>query len=460
MLQGADEAPGGPEAGTAAFVHEAVGALRGQRPDEAARSLEACLEREELDDASHALVYASLGIALQQLGNIEGALEAFDRAHYLQPDNPQILYNYGLALESAGRNREARRRYLAALKLDEEYDRPRERLQALPGGEAAPPALERVSARRGVLPPPPDLPGADIRARPSPPPPPVPVPTKRPPRPEPSIPIPDDAPLALQREDLTPVEAAAAPDWEEELRPGFVEVGRSALQLWGEQPLVWLLMLAVPNAIAAFFAPQAPQLGWQAGLVWLAALVAGMAPVLHAMANQWLYEHPFEERRLGFGRWLRGTLLALFYLLLTAAPVTLAVTFRTRLPADAVLLASLLVTAPFHALLAPSLVMVSTKRVGIWKALGTAFRLAGKRTWWHLALMILLGGVLGGALGLCAWAFVATLRGAGDVTLRTSQVAGLCIGESIWLALVTACGMDATGVGRDDREAGSVELRA
>ena len=108
-------------------LHKAFEALESGRPQEAAALLRDYLWRDPEDP----VVYAGLGVALSQLGDTVSAVEALERAHYLRPQDARILYNYGLVLEAAGRPREARVRFAAALKLD-----PRLRPCLVPHGPA------------------------------------------------------------------------------------------------------------------------------------------------------------------------------------------------------------------------------------------------------------------------------------------------------------------------------------
>jgi len=77
-------------------------------------------------------LHAALGIALCCLQEVDAALAALERAHYLAPDDARILYNYGLVLERAGRGGEARARLYAAIKLNPGYERALQHLARLP----------------------------------------------------------------------------------------------------------------------------------------------------------------------------------------------------------------------------------------------------------------------------------------------------------------------------------------
>nr|AQQ74430.1 hypothetical protein [uncultured bacterium] len=106
----------------ATSLKQALEALNSGREDEAAARLSA-----EVDAlADHPLASAAVGVALLQLGQVEAALLALEQAHYCEPDNAQILFDYGQALERAGRHREARLRFQGVLRLDPDH-RPAQR---------------------------------------------------------------------------------------------------------------------------------------------------------------------------------------------------------------------------------------------------------------------------------------------------------------------------------------------
>jgi tetratricopeptide (TPR) repeat protein len=113
-------------------IEQAFQALDMRRPEDAAAILKDHLWR----DPSDGVAYAALGVALSQMGDIPSALDAMEQAHYLRPQDPRVLYNYGLVLEAAGRPREARTRFSAAVRLDPRYERAWRRLSVLEAGEA------------------------------------------------------------------------------------------------------------------------------------------------------------------------------------------------------------------------------------------------------------------------------------------------------------------------------------
>ena len=72
------------------------------------------------------------------------------------------------------------------------------------------------------------------------------------------------------------------------LEQGYEVIG-ATMQLWGQQPLLWLVLLAVPNGLVAYFVPDAPSLRWAAALIWTMALGLGAGPAMLAMSNHWVF---------------------------------------------------------------------------------------------------------------------------------------------------------------------------
>src|SRR5947207_12799835 len=107
-----------------------LSALSEGRPRDAAGLLEAHLR----EDPSDAVAFAALGVAMVQLGQGDAALQALERAHYLKPHDPVILYSYGLVLEALGRWREAHLRFTSALRLDPDHEAAWRRRAALETG--------------------------------------------------------------------------------------------------------------------------------------------------------------------------------------------------------------------------------------------------------------------------------------------------------------------------------------
>lgn len=431
---------------SATVLKEALEALETNRPADAVQQLRAQLEL----DPGNPLVLAMLGVALTRTGELDEAVEALDRAHYLEPENPQILVDYGNALLAAGRELPARSRFEAALKRDPTHHGALRSLAELYQRLAAAPTPDRNA------PPAPASPPTQIRARPRP----EPIPESMPPvrvSPSPSrgpgsgAMLPGLGHAGLDRGPRAPIEftsAATEPQdpsqWDPEPLPSFSSLARATLQLWGQQPLLWLLVLAVPNAAAAALMPKTFELRWASVLCWTAALGLGAGPALLAMSNQWIYGRLQGGSARPVGASLvHGTALSLIYALLILGPFCIALALRSPLPTPIILLAVLISTAPFHALLSPALVLSATDGPPGWPALQRAWLLAGKRSWLHLALLVGVSLVAGGVLGAFAWAFAITLRAQGDTVIRVLEVAGLSLGESLWIALITVAGLDA-----------------
>jgi len=429
-------------------LQTAYDALREGRAEEAARALKEHLWR----DPNDATAYAALGAALARMGDLEGAILACERAHYLRPVDPDLLYNYGMALKAAARDGDARLRFEAALRLDPGHAATLQQI-------AGPPSADVQGALPLLLqapePPQPRSPAA-LEPRPQEPPSeaadlPVKVELVEPPSFSPPFTLPHGLPPGWSPE------PNYDPNWEPETVPGFVSLARAAMQLWSSQPLVWLALLSIPNAAAAVFTPLDPELQLLTLLGWVAALGLATGPVVTAVAGQWVHGRPLgEPLRLTNRRWLRGTGLALPYLALLLAPLGVHLGYQTRLPAEGLLLCALLLTVPFHALFAPALVMAATTGPGGLEAVKRAAALAGKRTWLHLGVMAAVGLLLGGALAAFAWAFGVTLAAAGDSARRFVQVIALSLAESAWVVLVTLCGLDAISVAAQVKDDGGV----
>lgn len=415
--------------GSVAELQRLVRELNEEIPIGVAEQLLAELWREPANGFS----YAALGVALLRQGRLQAARQALDRAHYLQPENPQVLYHYGLTLEAAGQITDARIRYEAALRLNPGYAEPRRRLVALDTSPGSPTPGE---APARVLPPPP-LPAA-------------PVPPPAPPV-SPTFPTQSRAELA-PTQSPTPQERLRRTeqplpdlDWEPEPQPALGGLAGTAIQLWGQQPLLWLVLLAIPNGLAALTIAKTPIPAWAIPLVWLLAMGMGVVPAILGMAGQQVYEQPFfKPWNFTGGRWLRGTVTLAVVLLITVAPVAAGVALRSPLGGELALLVGLLLAAPFHALLAPGLVLAATIGSGGGSALGVALRLAERRTWLHLLLLLVSGLLLGMGLVVVDATLASLLQGPeAGAAHRVFQVAGISLGESVWAAFVTVCGLDA-----------------
>jgi len=424
-------------------MKEALQALEHDRPDEASRRL-----REQLDrDQSNPRLLAMLGVALTRMGELDEAIDSLDRAHYLEPDSAEILVDYGIALLQAGRQQPARSRFEAALRLD-----PSNALAMRSLGEL----YQRLATQRGPAPPaqasrqaPPSRPAPQSHVPPPPAANPLPASSSRL-----SIPTGRDLPrpgASMERSPRIPTvfneppeESPNAGRWEPEPLPSFPSLIHATLQLWGQQPLVWLLALGVPNALAAAFVPYGAQSRWIAALIWAGALGLGVGGTLRLMSNQWIFGRLQGGSRQSWTEGLlHGTAMGLFYCLLILGPFSVALALRSPLPAPAILLSVILMTAPFHALLSPALVLSSTDGPFGWPSLRRAWSIAGRRSWIHLGLFVGVGTVFGGGLAVIAWAFAVTLRGQGDAVGRVMEVAGLALGQSLWVALITVTGLDA-----------------
>ncbi|MGV3724392.1 MAG: tetratricopeptide repeat protein [Actinomycetota bacterium] len=402
------------------------------RPDEACRQLREQLAREQ----SNPRLLAMLGVALTRMGELEEAVDTLDRAHYLEPDSAEILVDYGIALLQAGRQQSARSRFEAALRLD-----PSNALAMRSLGEL----YQRMASQRGAAP---------ASPAPQPAPPPTATPPVRSATPGLTSQISGDHPRvgsSLERTARIPTvfneppeESPNARRWDPEPLPSFLSLIHATLQLWGQQPLVWLLALGTPSAIAAFFVPSEPHARWAAVLAWAGALGLGAGLTLQLMSNQWIFGRVMGgPRHRWSGGLLHGTAMGLIYSLLILGPFAVALALRSPLPAPAILLGVLLMTAPFHALLAPALMLSATDGPRGWPALRRAWSIAGRRSWLHLGLIVAVGAVFGGALTAIGWGFAVTLRGQGEAVARVMDVAGLALGQSLWAALVTVTGLDA-----------------
>jgi tetratricopeptide (TPR) repeat protein len=406
-----------------------------------------------LEHPDDPVLLAKWGIALAERGRVDEALDALDRAHYLRPHSPQILFNYGLALERAGRPAAAARRYQAVLSLKPDYARANERLLALAaagGGLEPREALAAPPERAAATPP---------QAEVTPAPPPREIQPLKERRTDSGADSEDDwrEIEAVEREAIirelvaTPVRASGYrlpgvgfpfdgsppvhPEWEPESLPGPVSLGRLALMLWCQQPLLWLGVVAVPNAIAAFLAPMETNANWWATVAWVIALALSTGPLVGAMV---------ETSREGRPLWRKpaaAATLSLPYLAIVLLPFCWLLSAQSALPGWAVVLLMLLLTGPFHLLVAPALVLASEGRSPL-QALSIAFNAAGPRVWLHLLVMVIFGLALAGLLAFCAHAAVDATRGLGQAVDRALEAAALCLAESIWAALITISGLD------------------
>jgi hypothetical protein len=482
-------------------LQRAILLLRGDRWEEAAGRLKELLWQ----DPSNALAYAALGLALVHQGDTAGAVRALERAHFLAPDDPHLLHQYGLALQAAGRAEEAHLRFEGVLKLEAKRGTPFEKLRsearalALPPSARAPePGPPRPQLGQAVLEPSspglpailpdPDslLPGEEPDSLEG-----APVPGARPrirqeesegdggdggaaASPVPPCPPRAEAPLLNPDEPRAgengrlppgaPFVAPISPDqnaasgglsaFEEtspegdvpfppEPPPGFLFLVRGCLQLWIQQPLLWLGLLAVAAVPVAVLAWLTPIGGPSITLLQVAALSLAAPPTLLAMAGQWVHGRPFPPSPSPVpARLARGFLVLTPCLLVAVLPLARAFTLRVPVWSELALLAGLLLTLPFWVLLAPGLMLVLTEGSTLGSLLPLVFRIPGRRLWMHLAVMVFVGAILGGGFALLLGALAVTLRAPGGVVLPILQAASLCIGESIWGVGVAVCGID------------------
>lgn len=399
-------------------------------------------------------LYAALGIVLAELGEVDAAVDALDQAHYLRPDSAFVLYNYGLALERAGRLREARRRYEAALRLKPDYARVREHLASLVetplDGSGAFGPLERPATIDAS-------PATSTLALPD-----GPVCPAGPPRTALAAPggaeAPDLSPstrhpLAFPlpvSDDLPP--PPVSPEWEPEALPGFLALGQSVLMLWFQQPLLWLGIPAVPATVAAFAVPKGG--GWVAALLWLAAFALAAGPLVAAQTAQLVHENPFGgmEEEPARARWLRTGRVAAPLLFLLVAPFCVLLALQVPWEGWLVFLAMLTLTLPLHALLAPSLVRITLHGTSAGLALRQALPGAGRRLWLQLAVMAVFALGLGLLLAFMVLVAQESTRGLGHTVVRALEVGAVSLAASFWGALVALFGLDSLAAEAAEKE--------
>jgi hypothetical protein len=110
---------------------------------------------------------------------------------------------------------------------------------------------------------------------------------------------------------------------------------------------------------------------------------------------------------------------------------------------------ALLLTAPFHALMGPALVMSAARGPFGFRALQRALQLSGRRTWLHLGVLVAVAGPLGLVLAGLGWTFAAVPGAAVEGILRLLHLAVLSLVESAWAAAIAVCGLDAVTVPGD-----------
>lgn len=376
------------------------------------------------------------------------------------------MYLYGLLLEREGYVSQARLRYEAALRLEPGLEPARKRLESMEDPFLA--ALERLEgrARTTPSPPAPELVPQPEPARAPEPPGKIEVaapaaaagaaPVRDPIRPE-RRPEAEPAPLvrpapAPPRMPPAPQSAAGAgaegPTLWAPPPPGFRNLVRAAVLLWAQRPLLWVGLFAAPNLLAGLLAPSAPEQRTPAMLFWVAAFGLGAGAALLQASAQWLRGRPFPASRFPLGRAAALTATALLYGAVSFAPWAISGALHTELLPAVLIMGALLFTVPLHALFAPGLMSVARgEKQG--NPLAVAMRMAGRRTWLHLAVMLAAGGVVGGVTGVLGWAFAVTLAGEGEVVGRLGQVAAVSGAESLWAVLVTICGHDSLALAEE-----------
>jgi hypothetical protein len=244
--------------------------------------------------------------------------------------------------------------------------------------------------------------------------------------------------------------------WEPEPRPDFAELARGVLSLWLQQPLLWWLPLATANGLAALVLLPLGAGARAALLMGELAALALVTPVVLALMVRQVERSPLLapgdplQRRA----WRRGVALSVPYVLLFLAPVAAGLVLRTSLGAEAALQAALLLTAPFHALIGPALVLSAARGPFGFRALQRALQLSGRRTWLHLGVLVAVAGPLGLVLAGLGWTFAAVPGAAVEGILRLLHLAVLSLVESAWAAALTVCGLDAASVPGETEKTG------
>lgn len=424
------------------------------------------LRRELWQPPSAGYSLAALGLALLRLGHAEAAARALDRAHWEQPDNPDILLHYGRALEQAGFHGEARRRFEAAARL--QHSREEQRSAPPPPPRETSPDQSALTTVPPAAPAPPLELAAPPPAAPRTFPPghgPVPAPVAAgtpgtPPHPARPLLTPPPIPAATAR--TGPPPSLDQVEWEPPPPPGFGALVGSAIQLWSQGPLLWLVLLGVPNLAAAAAVALLDFSRWVAPLCWLLALALGGAPVAVAMLGQLRQDRsPPGQLRLTARRYASGTLFLLALLAFTSGPVVFLTLARSTLRGEVALLAGLLFALPFHALLAPAFMLILSGEVSPGLAVRHALRLGSLRTFLHLAVMVTAGVLLGAGLLLVGSFLDFLLQEASDFAVARAifRIAGISLGESVWLAFLALCGTDALDETADP-ETGEWNLRS
>jgi hypothetical protein len=445
----------------------ALGAAE-EHPEEAARLLREQRRREP----KNAAACAALGYVLLKLGEVEMAIDTLDEAHYLQPDEPTFLYQYGMALQSAGKMAEARRRFEAALALDPNHREARAALTRMPApmpgpsswleGRLAELGENRPRSRGAPAPTPPTAPdrgtngtasngrvtenGAASYSEPEVRPEPRELDYdsrrngRRPPRERPT-----KNERVNQRMTASERRTARRAERGSAELTGVAAIATATLQLWLGQGLVWLTLLVIPNFVAVLVSPDAPALRPLTALIWVAAFALGLAPTILGMASEWVHGRPFKRPwRLTGERLTRGVTTTSIYLLLTLGGFCVLAAYRTPLPPHVLLPGMLLLTLPLHAVFAPGLVLGTTDGPSGWSAMVQAWHISGTRTVVHLCALLVIGCLLAGWLAVLSWLSAGSVL-QGNPLASLLLAIGVSLGETLWAAAVTLCGLDALG---------------
>ena len=96
------------------LTHAGIHSLHKQHIDLAAKHFREAV----LADPAYGPAHNNLGLMHYEQGNLYQAVMAFEQAREFLPDDPAVVYNLGLALESAGRSDEALDLYYTANAMD------------------------------------------------------------------------------------------------------------------------------------------------------------------------------------------------------------------------------------------------------------------------------------------------------------------------------------------------------
>lgn len=358
-----------------------------------------------------ALQLAANARKLEQERDLDGAILALEEAVRLHPGSEELWLRFARILSRSGRRGDAERRY-------------KQLLQRFPDSVAGAEELANLHQ------------APPIRLAP-----PSPGPT---PRPSSALPPPPGALFASTRRRWTGKIGRLEPRPDEPPPPpDFLGLWQAALQLWGEQPLVWVLLALAPNLlITTLGLHRAPEV--TACFAWILAMGIGLVPLTYCLLTCWVFGRPLRREWLEDLPVLGRSLLMLIpYVLITLGPYSALLAVRSKFTPESVVLSGLLAAAPFHVLMAPALVLAVDQGVAPALAVRTALGIAGKRTWIHLAVLVTLLTSLGGLLVLLGWAFTVNWRIQGDLVNRVLLAVAMSLGETVFASLVAVCGMDA-----------------